>query len=177
MNPLEVEDILKTFRIIIDNREHQTAKAKRRYKSFGVPTQKATLDYGDYCWNATIDDSPRYDISGRVAPACCIERKMSLDELAMCFTSGRRRFKREFERAKKNGARMYLLVENGSWEGIILHRYRSKFHPHAFLASLAAWMVRYRVPVIFCKEETSGKLIREILYRDLKEQLEGADDG
>ena len=32
--------------------------------------------------------------------------------------------------------------------------------------------------VVFCKEETSGRLIKEILYRDLKERLErGEFDG
>lgn len=31
--------------------------------------------------------------------------------------------------------------------------------------------------IIFCKEETSGDLIKEILYRDLKERLERCELG
>ena len=32
---------------------------------------------------------------------------------------------------------------------------------------------RYGMQLDFCKEETTGKLIREILYRELKEYLQG----
>ena len=59
----------------------------------------------------------------------------------------------------------------------MMHRYRSKYHPNAFLASLTAWMVRYNLTPIFCKAEVSGDLIREILYRDLKERLEQGEYG
>ena len=38
-------------------------------------------------------------------------------------------------------------------------KYRSKFNSNAFAASSIAWMVRYNMNVIFCKEETSGRLI------------------
>jgi hypothetical protein len=40
------------------------------------------------------------------------------------------------------------------------------------MASLMAWTVRYNLRPIFCKAETSGALIKEILYRDMKERLE-----
>ncbi len=47
----------------------------------------------------------------------------------------------------------------------------------AFLASVMAFMIRYNMNLIFCKEETSGDLIKEILYRDLKERLERGEFG
>jgi hypothetical protein len=96
---------------------------------------------------------------------------MSLDELAMCFTKGRDRFRREFQRADAAGAKVYLLVEGASYEDIIAHRYRSKFASNAFIASLTAWTVRYDTTPIFCQAETSGAIISEILYRDMKERL------
>ena len=43
--------------------------------------------------------------------------------------------------------------------------------------AVTAWLVRYNANLIFCKEETSGRLIREILYRDLKERLENGEYG
>lgn len=43
--------------------------------------------------------------------------------------------------------------------------------------SVIAFMVRYNLNIIFCKEETSGDLIKEILYRDLKERLERGEFG
>ena len=102
---------------------------------------------------------------------------MSLDELAMCFTRGRDRFRREMERAAANNSVIYLLIENGSYEAIINHRYRSKYHPSAFLASLTAWTARYNLRPVFCKASTSGTLIKEILYRDMKERLERGEYG
>lgn len=175
MDNFEVREILESFQVVIDRREHDTPKARKRYRAFGVPYEYATLSYGDYCGNILLPDGKLYDTSETIKPACLVERKMSLDELAGCFTRSRDRFRREFERAKEAGAKVYLLVEDGSWEGILNHRYRSRFNPEAFKASLTAWMVRYDADVIFCRQETSGVLIREILYRDLKERLESGE--
>ena len=177
MDHFKVTEALSTFQILVDNREQATPKAVERYKSFGVPYQMATLNYGDYCGQITINDSNIYNTAQAVKPTCVIERKMSLDELAMCFTRGRDRFRREMERAASNGSTVYLLVENATYEGIIKHRYRSKFNPSAFLASLTAWTVRYNLRPIFCKADTSGQLIKEILYRDMKERLERGEKG
>ena len=63
MTPLEVEDTLKSFRIIVDTREQRTSKAAERYKSFGVPYEQATLNYGDYCANVTISNKDLHDTS------------------------------------------------------------------------------------------------------------------
>ena len=170
-------EVLNTFQILVDNREQATPKAVERYKSFGVPYKRATLNYGDYCGIITLNDSEIYDTAHSVKASCVIERKMSLDELAMCFTRGRDRFRREMERAASNNSTVYLLVENATYEGIIKHRYRSRFSPSAFLASLTAWTVRYNLRPIFCKADTSGQLIKEILYRDMKERLERREYG
>ena len=106
-----------------------------------------------------------------------IERYKSFGVPAMCFTRGRDRFRREMERAAANNSVIYLLIENGSYEAIINHRYRSKYHPSAFLASLTAWTARYNLRPVFCKASTSGTLIKEILYRDMKERLERGEYG
>lgn len=178
MDRFDIEQTLESFRIIVDTREHVTDRAAERFAALGE-TERATLDYGDYCANITLPDGrPLHDVSAkRIYPVCSIERKMSLDELAGCYTRGRDRFQREFERAKATGAVTYLLIEGGDWEKIARHSYRSRFNPKAFLASLTAWMVRYGCTPIFCKPGTSGGLIREILYRDIKERLEKGEYG
>jgi hypothetical protein len=102
---------------------------------------------------------------------------MDLTELAGCFTHSRERFQREFERAADKDCRIYLICENANWENLLNGRYRSKFNSNAFTASSIAWMIRYNMNLIFCKEETTGKLIKEILYRDLKERLERGQFG
>lgn len=173
MEAFEIDGIMKTFSVIVDTREQNTPKAAARYEAFGVPYERATLYFGDYCGQVTLPDGNKlHDTSRTIRAACVVERKMSMDELAMCFTRERSRFKKEFERAAECGSRVYLLVENASWEGILNHRYRSRFRPEAFMASLTAWMVRYDVAPVFCKADTSGKIIKEILYRDIKERLE-----
>ena len=167
MDPFEIKESLSTFRVIADTREQSTARAKERFESFGVPVQRATLYYCDYCGNITLPDgSELLDVTQTLRPQCCIERKMSLDELAACFTRGRARFRREFERATEAGAKVYLLVEGASWEALNNHRYRSKYNPEAFRASLIAWSIRYDMTPVFCKADSSGALIREILFRD-----------
>ena len=178
MDIYEIEDTLKSFSVLIDTREQNTPKASDRFTAFGVPYKRATLSYGDYCGNIILPgDKPLHDDSVPVKPQCCIERKMSLDELAGCFTRSRDRFRKEFERAREAGATVYLLVENASYEAIINHRYRSKFNPEAFLASVTAWVVRYDLRPIFCKAGTSGRMIREILFRDMKARLERGEYG
>lgn len=181
MEIFDIKKVLDSFEILVDSREQDTDRAQRRYKSFGVPyTQRVTLSYGDYTYNATLPNGKKiFDISKTIKPLCAIERKMDLDELAGCYTRSRQRFQKEFERALENGCRIYLICENANWENLLNGKYRSKLNPNAFMASEIAWMIRYNMNVIFCKEETSGRLIKEILYRDLKERLERGefDDG
>lgn len=178
MMPHEIDSVLESFSILVDTREQATAKALERYASFGCPYEKATLRYGDYCADVTLPGGRLlYDTSRAISARCAIERKMSLDELSACFTHGRERFEREFGRAADEGAKVYLLVENASWEAILNHRYRTKFQPKAFIASLTAWSIRYNLTPVFCKAATSGRLIREILYRDMKERLVNGEYG
>lgn len=178
MDIFDQKAVLESFRVLVDTREQPTARSKRRYAAMGVPVERATLDYGDYTYNATLPDgSEIYNTAETISPVCVVERKMDLDELAQCFTRSRDRFRREFSRAADHQARIYLLVENASFENLVNGKYRSRFNANAFMGSVTAYMVRYNMGLLFCKEDTSGRLIREILYRDLKERLERGDFG
>ena len=173
MNAIEIEECLQSFEILTDTREQPSKRASERYASFGCPWKRQKLDYGDYTYNFKLQSGKwLFEDEENVQGHCVIERKMNLDELSNCFCHERDRFRREFERASENNATTYLLVEDASWENLINGKYRSKFNSKAYLASLTAWMARYDIKLIFCKHETSGKLIKEILYRELKERLE-----
>ena len=174
MNPFEVKSVLDSMVVLVDTREQDTDRAKRRYRQIGRPIRRRTLNYGDYTYDATLPDgNPVYDPEGPICPKfCVIERKMDLDELAQCLTRYRKRFEAEFQRAADNGCRIYILVEHGGWEDIFHGMYKTRDHRNAFLASLTAWMIRYNAQVLFCSEKSSGKLIEEVLKRDLKERLE-----
>ena len=178
MEPFEIKDALQSFRIIADTREQRTPRAKERFEALGVPIERATLSYGDYAANITFPDgSSLQDITQTISAPCVIERKMSIDELAGCFGRGRERFQKEFQRARDAGASVYLLIEDCSFEAILHKRYHSRFNPDALIASLIAWVVRYDLKPIFCKAGSSGRVIKEILYRDIKERLESGAIG
>lgn len=159
--------------IVVDSNEQPSDRALKRYESFCVPYRVQKIDYGDYTYNFKLPSGKRiYEPNTRLYPPVSIERKADLVELSQCFCQSRERFTREFERAKQNGAKMYLLVENASWENLINGKYATKYNPKAYFASITAWQDRYGIQTIFCKQETSGKIIKEILYRELKERLE-----
>lgn len=174
MHPVEIKAALESAEILVDTREQHTGRAERRLKSLRLPYKRCTLKFCDYAINCTLPDGTQlYDTSKPVIPhTAVIERKMSLDELEGCLTRSRDRFEREFVRAQDTGAPIYLLVEGATWENILTGNYRSKMHPKAFECSLTALMVRYNLHLIFCREATSGELIREILLRDLRERLD-----
>lgn len=167
MTPFELKAALASLTILVDTRERQTEALQKRLDGIGYTHIRKKLDFGDYSCKILYKDDV-IDFSGRVA----IERKMNIDELAMCFTSQRERFVREFERAKASGAKIYLLVENGSFEKILAERYQSKISANALLASIFAFMCRYNCQIIFCKPENTGRIIGEILYREAKEFLQ-----
>ena len=133
----------------------------------GCPWERKKLEFGDY--SVKCDSM---DLSSSIA----IERKMNLDELCNCYCRERKRFEREFERARQAGAKVYLLVEDGSWEDAYSGKYRSRMSPESLVASIQAWLARYNCQVIFCQPKTTGRLIHDILYRELKERLEGLPD-
>jgi ERCC4-type nuclease len=172
MHAVEVEEALETLTILVDTREHPGKKLKSRMEQTGCSYERCKLDFGDYSARVKINDT-EIDMSSRI----CIERKMDGNELAMCFGRERGRFEREFDRAKETGARIYLLVENENFEKIYAGRYgssskfRSKLNAKSFIGSLFAWQARYDLNIMFCKEETTGKVIRDILYYETREVL------
>ena len=107
MDRFEIEQVLESFRVIVDTREQASIRATERFAALGDGIERATLDYGDYAANITLTaGNPLYDVAAtRIYPSCIIERKQSLDELATCFTRGRDRFRREMERARASGAK------------------------------------------------------------------------
>lgn len=168
MDIFDVQYALSHITVLVDTREQDTPQSRKRLESMGFPFERQKLDFGDYSAKCSFPDGRELDFSALFA----VERKMSLDELANCYCKGRSRFAREFERARQAGAKLYLLVENATWENVYNGRYRSKMSAKALTASMLAWLSRYNCQLIFCKAETSGRLIGDIVYREVKERLE-----
>ena len=172
MNNFEVDACLESMSILYDTREQPSKRAERRYESFGCPYRRQKLNYGDYTYNFILPSGkPLYQEDDPVNPDVMIERKMNLEELSQCFCQHRKRFEAEMKRAADQGAKIYLLVENATYENLLNGKYKTKFGSAAYTASLFAWVARYGIVPVFCKAETSGKIIKHILYRELKERL------
>ena len=167
MHPVEVKTALESMVVLVDSREQDTPRLRARLHQMGVPYERYKLDFGDY--SVKCD---RLSLANSVT----VERKMSVDELCHCYCQDRARFEREFERAKDAGAKIYMLIEDATWEDIYGGKYRSKMRPESLVASILAWLSRYDCQLLFCKPSTTGQLIKDTLQRELKERLEAMPD-
>ena len=165
MHPTEIDEILESMVCICDSREQNTLKLRARLKQIGLPIERKALLCGDYSAKILLPSGEWYELP------VSLERKMDINEICMCYCQERTRFVKEFDRAKENHIKMYLLIEDANWENIYSGRYRSQMLPQSLVASLLAWLARYDCQVIMCKHETTGKLIHDILYREAKEFL------
>ena len=164
MHPVDVDASLKSMVCLVDTREQDTPAFRERISNFDQ-WERHKLDAGDYSAKFLLPDSSWFFLP------VAIERKYAIDELCMCYCQQRGRFEREFERALEAHSKLYLLVEGGSWENVYSGKYRSQMNPKSLVGSILAWLARYNCQLMFCKKETSGQLIKDILYREGKEAL------
>lgn len=163
----EIKEKLSEMTVIVDSRENQNKHFIDYFEKKKIPYIIRKLDCGDY--SAQINEGGQtFTLENEIV----IEKKNSLDEIAGNFTVDRERFEREFLRAKAKGTKIFLLVENASYELIYAHAYRSKLLPKSFIASLLSWQARYGITVVFCEKTESPELIYGILYYAVKEALE-----
>lgn len=158
----EIKELLKQLTVICDTREQANENITGYLDSKKIPHTSRKLDTGDY--SAMIGD---YTLEQDVV----IEKKNGLDEIAGNFTVDRQRFEDEFTRAKAEGLKVFLLIENATWSDIFLHNYRSKLKPQSLIASLLSWQVRFNLTIIFCKPSETGQIIYGILYYAAREAL------
>lgn len=160
----ELRDKLSELTIIIDTREQRNQHIAEYLNRKKAPFISRKLDIGDY--SAELPE-------GSFERSFVVERKRSLDELCGNFTADRERFERELLRAKAYGVKVFLVIENASWNDVFLHNYSSKLSEKALLASLFSWQVRYNVTIIFCKTENSPNVIYGLLWYAAREELLG----
>ena len=173
--PAEIEQCIESMIVLVDSRERPCKEQEKRCEAFGVPYKRAHLNYRDYTYSFTLPNGKEIDQGDPVNGAAVIERKISLTELSGNLCQEFDRFNREFRRAMDHDASVYLLVEDASWEKIYNHNYDTNFNEKAYLKRLLRLAAEYDVKPIFCRKETSGKLIRDILERELKVRLERGD--
>jgi ERCC4-type nuclease len=162
-----MESILETIFLLVDTREQPTERYYQRLDAVGFPYRRQKLDFGDYSCGYLAQGGFEVLLDKELV----VERKMNLDEICGNFTKGRDRFAREFERAKQNGAKVHLIVENGNYEKILNGKYRSKLNSNSLLASFLAFADRYDISVHFCKPDTTPVLMNKIFYHHVRNKL------
>ena len=165
LDPVEVETCLSNMITLCDSREQPTARFKERMKWL-EPYERVALNAGDYSAKTLLPDGTWFYLP------VAVERKMGFTELAGNFCQERGRFTAEFERAREASTRLILLIENATWEDAYAGAYRSKMSPKSFVASILTWLARYDCQILFCKPQTTGKLIHDILRYEMREALE-----
>ena len=126
--------------VIVDTREQEPLPISR------LPTIRAGLYTGDY------------SVAG-LETLFAIERKSIEDLVSCCCSSARERFEHELHRLR--GYRFKRLLVIGQRAEIELHRYRSTITPAAVLGSLAAFEVRYDLPVVWADTPTAAAALVE----------------
>ena len=114
--------------IVIDTREQNPLVFSRLQSVY------ETLTTGDY------------SIQG-LQELFSIERKSVGDLVGCCMGENRQRFEKELHRLR--GFRFKRLLVVGSRGEIELQRYHSRIAPKSVLGSLAAWEVRFDLPIVF----------------------------
>lgn len=158
----EIKETLRNMTIICDTREQVNNEITSYFDAKRLPYISRKLDIGDYSFQV---DGITYENE------IVIERKANIDEIAGNFTVDRRRFETEFLRAKALGIKVFLMIENCSWEKIKSHDYRSQLKPQSLKAALLSWQSRYDITFVFCDSKYSGELIHGTCYYWLRNKL------
>jgi DNA excision repair protein ERCC-4 len=124
--------------IIVDSREQTPLPIT------DLPSERGTLDTGDY------------SVRG-CEHLFAVERK-TVSDLVSCCAGERDRFIRELFRLRGYAFKRLLII--GSQAEVMAHQYRSNIAPSAVLGSLAAWEIRFDIPVIWESDPaTAAKLV------------------
>jgi len=167
-NDNELKQLLKSMVILVDTREQKNKHITDWLDKNKIHHKSRKLDYGDYSYMLPIC-SELGIMRDLFTDGLAIERKGSLDELAANLTHERVRFQSELLRS--TSAKMYLLIENGSWQSIYNGAYKSEYKPQSFVASLKCFEARYGLNIDFTLEAYAGSWIYNTCYYHLREFL------
>ena len=158
----------KDYAIIYDSREKDLFLTAVLHKN-GIQTVRKKLDTGDYA----IQYKDGY------MPPVVIERKATLDELASNLRDrrkdeeGNNRFIRELNRAKEQGIKVYLLIQDKDYYiKLITGEYRSKVNPKAISGMIISLLAKYpNLHIIAVDKKESPSMVHKLLYYELREKL------
>ena len=165
MTPTALQTILNSITIIVDTRENANSHITGYFTQNGIKFIERALKFGDYSCEV---DGISYE--NKVV----LERKADIVELSGNLAQNRVRFENELTKAKEAGAKLVLMVENGSFERIIEHKYNTDLSEKSFLATLFTYSHRYNLDINFIEKRYSGLFIYYQLYYWVRNYLKEA---
>jgi len=166
----EIKKLVAENLVIIYDTREQINKNQHILDYFDrkkIPYKRQTITEGDY--TVIISKCEKMGIHRDLYFPIGVERKNSVDELAgnvgeKTDTHDDIRFIREMRRAKQNGIKMTLLVEDSDGlKKIKAGDYRSMYDPKAFIARLRSIQDQFLVGTVFVNRNDSGEEIYGIL--------------
>ena len=152
---------------IVEDTRQQAGRHEAKHKAWaahGDTITRCALPCGDYA----------------LFPRVSVDSKASMQEIAQNIggtTKEHERFRRELERARQAGAKLYILVEQNHYSSnkerskvekpIDLIRWQSPYsvvRGEKIFRVLVGWMREFPLEVIFCDRRQTGRKIVQIIY-------------
>ena len=164
-----IDLIIDTLIICVDTREKIPNHITECFDKYGVNWRREKLESGDY--SCVVPPNEELGFLGiDFRNICCIERKMSCDEIIRNLTKYKNRFYYEFERTE---AYIPILIED-KFKNACEGNYISKVTPKQFLGALFTFCERNNTYFYFIEnKEYSALWIYNIFKYKLKEFIKG----
>lgn len=166
----EYWELAKKFTLIIDTREQLTERFRRRVEAFdalSVPYERRKLEVGDYSAVLKLPNGEVMDFTSLIS----IERKADINELLQSWFSDRKRFLAELQKAKKMGCKLYVAIEDGSYEELGRGEYTKNVKPSIAVSTYHAHEMRYNVNHQWVTPETFPTFVCKTLQNFICEYL------
>jgi hypothetical protein len=161
--------LLKSLTILIDRREKINSHLTDWFNKKGIKYVDATLDYCDYSFVVPANSELGISRDLYFDKQIVIERKANLVELSGNLSHDRQRFEDEFLRS--GTCKKYLLIESGSYDDILVGKYKTDLSPVSYFASLLTFNRRYNLEVVFINPENAAQFIYAVFYYYLRELI------
>lgn len=185
----EITKAVKDMVILVDTREQKNQHILQYFESKKIPYEMKALQFGDYSCKIKVNPEHFHE-SALLHPKevsletrIVVERKNSIDEIAGNLKSDegadakeKNRFERELIKCKAATANMALMLENFSFDRVMMGsergNYRTQWKPEALIARLNTMVARYNLHLITLNDrDIAGLMIKQVLSRYAYEYL------
>ena len=164
----EQDKLLKSITILVDTREKENSHDHilNYFESKDIPWEKFKLNTCDYSFKIPANEELGIVRDLYFNKEICIERKANLEELSKNLTAEKTRISNEFSNAPKNKV---LLIENASYENLVLGKYNTSYNPKSYWASVFSMWHKYDLPFFLIQDNKfTGQFIYGYFYYYLR---------